>query len=65
MSIHIDPLRLAYQVMTVMTPGDLGIPPSPRGYKEGQRYAINVGDQFLIFNAEKNGQRRLRGSALA
>jgi putative transposase len=53
MSIRVDPLQLAHQVMTIMTPSDLGVPPSPPGYKEGQRYEITVGDKFLIFNGDK------------
>ncbi|WP_168273740.1 DDE-type integrase/transposase/recombinase [Rhizobium leguminosarum] len=35
--------------MTVMTPADLGIPPSPPVFKAGQHYDIVAGDQFLIY----------------
>lgn len=53
MNMNVNRMEFMYPQMTVMTPGDLGIPPSPRTYKEGQRYDIDAGDQFLIYDEGK------------
>ncbi|MBR2583107.1 MAG: hypothetical protein IKD61_06910, partial [Oscillospiraceae bacterium] len=42
-------------VVSVMTPGDLGIPNSPPSAKDGQLYDVREGDQYLIYTADKRG----------
>ncbi len=53
MNMRVNHMEFAYPQMTIMTPADLGIPPSPSGFKEGQQYEIVSGNEFLIFNEDK------------
>lgn len=53
MNMSVNRMEFMYPQMTVMTPADLGIPPSPRDYKAGQHYDIVAGDHFLIYSADK------------